>query len=841
MGLWQWLTGRRSARRQGEPRDHRVNDRPAEASRASRSPAWTGLAPLQRTTAATDLLSDSRRFESRLATRTNPELLRPLGHVVSPSAPSGLVRGLLSPVGQPRHLPAAGLPDPAARPRSRPARTVQRASRASLPRPRLTFADVRQAARPLPAVPPPVHQQGTRPALPPPIEAGLSVGEESVVLGVDEPRVDPALPVAVGPPAFDASGVQPPAPEHLAPQQTGPTDPGQSAPGTSVAPLPPGVEPTAAQATRPAVPEATSPAVQRTTSTQGPTVAGEVAPVSGELPTLGADTLGVHQTPPDRRRSTTQPSPGSPETGRSTGRPPSGQRPSGLGTPLPALPPTSGAPVQRALGTEHMLQAMQGGAEEAPTRGPAGETSQGPPADASTQTRSEGAVAPPSASVPATAPTRVRTPVQTTPAPRSATTSAEPPWPPPPLVGEVPAAPTVQLTPWRAPRVATWVGDAADDAGVPVDGPAVAEPSTRARAGTPGGPGAGETVQPAESTTTPIVHRLIDLPHLPVRTPVPPDGPPAGVASSRGGSPPGTWPAQTLTGGSATPPDDDAVLEERPRQVPSDSAPALLEQVASSGGHVRWDLPPSPTPASVGNGWSTGGQTPARAHPRTVQRVEEHQVVARPPTGRAGTVRPLTPGSRSAESAPVVQHLRASGVATSTGAGTWSRQPTVAPRRGVGDVPGPAAAAAEPLSSLSTVSRSLAATQPSAGDVAVRLGLGTASTDGSVVFDLPRGAPRPDPARESGSAPAMHVQRTAESTIAGSSPPASRPPTLQAQGEAGPAGGGPTQAPGSQAEGAGGEDIDTLAARLYPRISRQLRIELTRERDRLGALSDFRH
>ena len=51
-------------------------------------------------------------------------------------------------------------------------------------------------------------------------------------------------------------------------------------------------------------------------------------------------------------------------------------------------------------------------------------------------------------------------------------------------------------------------------------------------------------------------------------------------------------------------------------------------------------------------------------------------------------------------------------------------------------------------------------------------------------------------------------------------------------GCAGPA--GPTGGPG-------GEDIETLAMRLYPRISRQLRLELTHERDRLGALTDFRH
>lgn len=117
--------------------------------------------------------------------------------------------------------------------------------------------------------------------------------------------------------------------------------------------------------------------------------------------------------------------------------------------------------------------------------------------------------------------------------------------------------------------------------------------------------------------------------------------------------------------------------------------------------------------------------------------------------------------------------------------------------------------------------------------MAVQRGLATRASDGSVVFDLPVEAPRPEPVPTRPPAGTV-VQREDASTQ-------SPPPVPETQSVPGPSS---TQQPeaGAGEDGAGaGQDLDMLAVRLYPRISRQLRLELLRERDRLGSLSDFRH
>ena len=117
--------------------------------------------------------------------------------------------------------------------------------------------------------------------------------------------------------------------------------------------------------------------------------------------------------------------------------------------------------------------------------------------------------------------------------------------------------------------------------------------------------------------------------------------------------------------------------------------------------------------------------------------------------------------------------------------------------------------------------------------MAVQRGLATRASDGSVVFDLPVEAPRPEPVSTRPAASTV-VQREDVSTQ-------SPPPVPETQSVPGPSS---TQQPeaGTGEDGAGaGPDLDMLAVRLYPRISRQLRLELLRERDRLGSLSDFRH
>ncbi|RST21648.1 hypothetical protein EF908_20915, partial [Streptomyces sp. WAC04770] len=52
------------------------------------------LAPLQRVVDAQQLTVTPAEFEASLATRQDTVLGRPLGHLVSPDAPGGLLRGV---------------------------------------------------------------------------------------------------------------------------------------------------------------------------------------------------------------------------------------------------------------------------------------------------------------------------------------------------------------------------------------------------------------------------------------------------------------------------------------------------------------------------------------------------------------------------------------------------------------------------------------------------------------------------------------------------------------------------------------------------------------------------
>lgn len=114
--------------------------------------------------------------------------------------------------------------------------------------------------------------------------------------------------------------------------------------------------------------------------------------------------------------------------------------------------------------------------------------------------------------------------------------------------------------------------------------------------------------------------------------------------------------------------------------------------------------------------------------------------------------------------------------------------------------------------------------------MAIALGIGRRAPDGSVVFVSP-------PAGEgAGSSETPHPSAQAASSSeptsagAGSASTAATPPATAGSEAAGGASGGMESG-----------DLEALAVRLYPRISRQIRLELTRERDRLGALTDFRH
>ncbi|WP_327245280.1 hypothetical protein [Streptomyces sp. NBC_01320] len=93
MGLMSWLRGRRTEEGGGA-------GLPADAVRRERFDP-SRLPPLQRTVRGPELVSDPGRFEGSLTTRQDTTLGTPLGHLVSPEAPAGLVHGITSAVGGP--------------------------------------------------------------------------------------------------------------------------------------------------------------------------------------------------------------------------------------------------------------------------------------------------------------------------------------------------------------------------------------------------------------------------------------------------------------------------------------------------------------------------------------------------------------------------------------------------------------------------------------------------------------------------------------------------------------------------------------------------------------------
>lgn len=108
--------------------------------------------------------------------------------------------------------------------------------------------------------------------------------------------------------------------------------------------------------------------------------------------------------------------------------------------------------------------------------------------------------------------------------------------------------------------------------------------------------------------------------------------------------------------------------------------------------------------------------------------------------------------------------------------------------------------------------------------MAVAAGIAQREADGSVTF-----APPPDVQRAPAGASGGPPPPTVQTALAAPAPPEPTPTPTPAEGAA-----PPPAAPS-------GEELEQLAIKLYPRIARQLRIELTRERDRRGTLTDFRH
>jgi hypothetical protein len=316
----------------------RKKDLPAAGMSSGRAEhsgrAWMSLPPIQRSMDAPDLTIAPKTFEDSLASRRPPQpFLGPLGHVLSESAPSGLVSGLISPApggSQPPPdralLPLADLPAPAQSdfsvPRlswpstTTPAPVVSRmqepggehVSVQPMPETRLTAApSIDHPVLTLPAVPPASGEAPSTEATPAaetaPTEA-MPATEQASLLG--ESPVETSVAAELEPPGqllqAEDSLVELPLP-----QQPRPNVP--SGPAGTGLPL--------QRATLPSSSESDPPA-----KAQPPTVSGDFIPpdpptIPAVLPTLG------------------------PETSR---------RPAGLGPPLQAVPGRQA--VQRSTGHE---------------------------------------------------------------------------------------------------------------------------------------------------------------------------------------------------------------------------------------------------------------------------------------------------------------------------------------------------------------------------------------------------------------------------------------------------------------------------------------------------------
>ena len=94
MGLLSWLSGGRKST------ESSVRSAPVQAEAAPAAPravpAWSELPPVQRALAAPGLVSDPIGFRSSLSAWQDTSFHKPLGHFVSPEAPSGLGHGLTS-------------------------------------------------------------------------------------------------------------------------------------------------------------------------------------------------------------------------------------------------------------------------------------------------------------------------------------------------------------------------------------------------------------------------------------------------------------------------------------------------------------------------------------------------------------------------------------------------------------------------------------------------------------------------------------------------------------------------------------------------------------------------
>ncbi|MFF1350313.1 hypothetical protein ACFVZJ_30805 [Streptomyces sp. NPDC058322] len=95
MGLMSWLRGGGRTETSAGTGAGGAGSAPAAALRERVDPAE--LPPIQRMLGSQDLVIDPSGFQGSLATRQDTSLGTPLGHLVSPDAPTGLVHGITAP------------------------------------------------------------------------------------------------------------------------------------------------------------------------------------------------------------------------------------------------------------------------------------------------------------------------------------------------------------------------------------------------------------------------------------------------------------------------------------------------------------------------------------------------------------------------------------------------------------------------------------------------------------------------------------------------------------------------------------------------------------------------
>ncbi|MEV6074442.1 hypothetical protein AB0L80_04915 [Streptomyces sp. NPDC052069] len=284
MGLMSWLRGGRSTSgavpvaaegaRTPAPRDDRVD--------------VLRLVPVQRTLAGQELVTDPSGFEQSLSTRRDTALGTPLGHLVIPDAPAGLVHGLTAPV------PVGPRPSPTAQ---RSVEMPMRAATVPVQRvyaggaPAMTSAGERAVAGL------PVHRLvGEQPlvpqsVIPPPGDAGTA-GSGAVQPGVEPPAAEPArrapglgAPLAGLPPTAQRSAAA------SVPGSGGGSGGGAGSEGGAAA-----VPVSRSAEDGPGLPEVAAPAVPAEgpePPSVGTDMSGPTAPLLGDDPLVGAVSVSV--------------------------------------------------------------------------------------------------------------------------------------------------------------------------------------------------------------------------------------------------------------------------------------------------------------------------------------------------------------------------------------------------------------------------------------------------------------------------------------------------------------------------------------------------------------------